>query len=139
MAESANLMMLREMLDQTQNLTEAAVDAWLENFTEDAVWDAMEDAPDAGTYRGHTGIRGYAQDWFDTVDDVHFEVSDLFEVGDCAMGKAHFSAKIRGTENELALDYWVVWGFADGKIRRIKEFRERDDAITFAEAGAPNP
>jgi ketosteroid isomerase-like protein len=39
-------------------------DAWLDFFSEEIVWEAVEDAPDAGTYRGHEGIRGYLEDWF---------------------------------------------------------------------------
>jgi ketosteroid isomerase-like protein len=35
----------------------------------DVVWEAIEEAPDAGTYRGHQGVRSYFEDWLG-----HFEL-----------------------------------------------------------------
>ena len=140
MEESGDLRAVREMFVEFRSLSEPGVmDAWLEHFSEDVVWDAMEDAPDAGTYRGRAGIRGYAEDWLATVDEPHGELDEASDVAGCVVGHCDFAARIKGTENELTFDYWMVWKLSDGKIRRVKEFREREQAIAFAEAGAPDP
>jgi ketosteroid isomerase-like protein len=139
--ESANQRAIREMFVKFGHLSSdpALIDAWLAHYSEDVVWDAMEDAPDAGTYRGHAGIRGYAEDWIATVDEPHLELRELEEVAGCVVSQCHAAARIKGTDSELGFDYWQVARFEDGKIRRVKEFRERDEAIAFAEAGAPDP
>ena len=141
MAASTDVRSIEEMFTEFGNLSSApaGIDRWLSHFSNDVVWEALEDAPDAGTYRGHAGIRGYAEDWLGTVDDPHFEIRELSEVNGCVIGDCHFAARIKGTDNELTLDFWQVWRFEDRKIRRVKEFREREDAIAFAEAGAPDP
>ncbi|MBN2871986.1 MAG: nuclear transport factor 2 family protein, partial [Halothiobacillaceae bacterium] len=90
----------------------------------------------AGTYRGHEGIRGYFEDWLDTVDGFRIELRGLTEVGDCFVADVCFTARIKGTDNEMALDYWQVSLIEDGKITRIKEFREHDDAVAYAEGFA---
>ena len=69
MTEGANARLVRDMFSAANRGLEAGnVDEWLSFFSEDIVWEAAEDAPDAGTYRGHEGILGYSQDWVDTVD-----------------------------------------------------------------------
>lgn len=141
MEESGNVRAVREMFVEFASMGSdpAVIDAWLTHFSDDVVWEALEDAPDAGTYRGHAGIRGYAEDWIATVDEPRVELREVSEVAGCVVGHCGLAARIKGTENELTLDYWQVWKLSDGKIRRVKEFREREDAIAFAEAGAPSP
>jgi ketosteroid isomerase-like protein len=140
-AESADLRLVREMFVEFADLSFSpeVIDAWLTHFSEDVVWEAIEDAPDAGTYRGHAGIRGYVEDWMATVDEPRVELLELEEVAGCVVGKSHFAARIKGTDNELGLDYWLVWRLTDGKICRVKEFWTREEAVPFAEAGAPAP
>ena len=142
MEESAKLRAIREMFVEFGSLSiePGVIDAWLKHFSDDVVWEAIEDAPDAGTYRGHAGIRGYVEDWIATVDEPHVDLQEVSEVAGCVIGHCGFAARIKGTEHELALDYWQVWGLDDeGRIRRVKEFREREQAVAFAEAGAPDP
>jgi hypothetical protein len=44
------------------------------------------------------------------------------------------SARIKGTDSEMAFDYSQVSLIEDGKITHIKEFREHDDAFAYAQA-----
>ena len=46
------------------------------------VWTAIEDAPDAGTYRGHDGVRTYMQDWLDDFEMGGWQIEESIEVGD---------------------------------------------------------
>jgi hypothetical protein len=43
-------------------------------------------------------------------------------------------ARIRGTDNEMAFDYSQASLIENGKITHIKEFRDHDEAIAYAEA-----
>ena len=134
MTDGPNARLAREVLLATNRAAETGrLDDWLNFFSQDIVWEAAEDAPDAGTYRGHEGIRGYFEDWLDTVDGFRIELRGLTEVGDCFVADVCFTARIKGTDNEMALDYWQVSLIEDGKITRIKEFLKHDDALAYAE------
>jgi ketosteroid isomerase-like protein len=138
MTEGANAKLIRDMFSaanraaETESLDDA--DDLLRFFSEDIVWEAAEDAPDAGTYRGHEGVRGYVQDWLDTVDGFRNELRELTEVGDRVVADIRFSARIKGTDTEMALDYAQVSLIEGGKIIHIKEFLEHDAAAAYAEA-----
>lgn len=134
MTDGPNARLVREMFSAANHGAEIGrVDDWLNFFSQDIVWEAVEDAPDAGTYRGHEGIRGYVEDWVDTVDEFRQVPRELTEVGDCVVADVRFTARIKGTENEMTLDYCQVSLIEDGKITRVKEFREHDDALAYAE------
>jgi ketosteroid isomerase-like protein len=75
MTEAANVRLIRESYAEGNRAAESGqFDGWLEFFSEGIEWEAVEDAPDAGTYRGHAGIRGYLEDWISTVDGFHPEI-----------------------------------------------------------------
>jgi uncharacterized protein len=134
MTDGPNARLVREMFSAANRSAETGrLDDWLNFFSQDILWEAVEDAPDAGSYRGHEGIRGYLEDWLDTVDGFRQDPRELTEVGDCIVAEVRFTARIKGTGNEMALDYWQVSLIEDGKITRIQEFREHDDALPFAE------
>ena len=137
MTDGTNVWLIREALSAGNRAAETGrLDGWLGFFSDDIVWEAVEDAPDAGTYRGHEGIRGYFEDWLDTVDGVRIELRELTEVGDRMVPDIRFNARIKGTDNEMAFDYSQVSLIEDGKIAHIKEFREHDDALAYAEGAA---
>jgi uncharacterized protein len=134
MTDGPNVRLAREVFSAANRAAETGrLDDWLNFFSEDIRWEAAEDAPDAGTYRGHEGIRGYFQDWLDTVDGFRQDLRELTEVGDCIVADVRFNARIKGTDNEMALDFSMVSLIEDGKIIRIKEFLEHDDALAYAE------
>jgi ketosteroid isomerase-like protein len=134
MTDGPNVRLSREMFSAANRAAETGrLDDWLSFFSQDIVWEAVEDAPDAGTYRGHEGIRGYFEDWLETVDGPRYDSRGLTEVGDCIVADVRFTARVKGTDNEMALDYCLVSLIEDGKIARIKEFREHDDALAYAE------
>jgi ketosteroid isomerase-like protein len=135
MGEGANAQLVRDMLAEAARGAETGeIDGWLDFFSEEIEWEAMEDAPDAGTYRGHDGIRGYFEDWMATVDNIRWEIGELSEVADSVVGDTQAMALIKGTDSEMVLDYMQVWRIAGGKIAHVKEFRERHEAVAFAEA-----
>jgi ketosteroid isomerase-like protein len=102
-------------------------------FSDDVVWEAVEDAPDAGTYRGPEGMRGYFEDWLETVDDGHFESGEVTEAGDFIVADIRVRANIKGTDAPMELPYAIAVRVAGGKIVEGKEFRERADALAYAD------
>ena len=139
MTDGPNARLVREMVSAGNRAAETGrLDDWLNFFSQDILVEAVEDAPDAGTYRGHEGIRGYLEDWLDTVDGPRQDLRELTEVGDCIVADVRFTARIKGTDDEMALDYCQVSLIEEGKITRIKEFREHDDALAYAEGSEPS-
>jgi ketosteroid isomerase-like protein len=112
------------------------LDEWAAFFAEDATWEAVEDAPDAGTYRGPAGMRAYLADWLESVDNLDVEIGEIAQVGDFTVSSQKMRATVRGTDDEMVLPYSTAVRFRDGKVVHGKEFRERGDAIAYAEANS---
>jgi ketosteroid isomerase-like protein len=106
-------------------------DEWLAHFSDEVEWEAIEDAPDAGTYRGHAGLRGYLEDWLGTVDNLHFDLGEVTAVGDGIAFETRVTALVKGTDTQMELPYAIAIKLADGKIMHGKEFRERAEALAY--------
>jgi|SRR5215207_890155 len=135
MTEGANVRLIRDALAEGTRAAESGqFDGWLGFFSEDIEWEAVEDAPDAGTYRGHDAIRGYLEDWNSTFDGPKQEIREITEVGDSRLVvDVRIRGRVKGTDSEVVFDYSNALWIADGKITHIKEFREHDDALAYAE------
>ena len=136
MTEGSNARLVRETWAEGKRAAESGqLDGWLEFFSEEIEWEAVEDAPDAGTYRGHASIRGYFEDWLSTVDGFKPEVVDVTEVGDrLVVADTRIRGRVKGTDSELVFDYSTAVRIAGDRIAHIKEFREHDSALAYAEA-----
>src|SRR5262249_53377142 len=133
MTEGTNMRLTREMFSAVNETAETKrIDDWLSFFSEDIVWEAGLEL--TTTYRGHEGIRGYFEDWLGTVDGIRMELRELTEVGDWTVADIRLKARIKGTDAEMVLDYSQAMLIQDGKLTHIKEFREHDDALVYAEA-----
>jgi ketosteroid isomerase-like protein len=133
MSEGANAELIRKVFAEGNRVAEVGnFDAWPDDLlSEEIVWEAVEDAPDAGTYRGHEGVRGYLEDWLETVDGFHNELRGLTELGAGVVADVRFSGRIKGTDSEMTFDYSQASLIEDGKVGRIKEFREHDEAVAW--------
>jgi ketosteroid isomerase-like protein len=109
-------------------------DVVLELLDPAVIWTAIEDAPDAGTYRGHESVRAYMQDWLDDFDLEAQPIEDSVEIGDrlLCMQRAVATGKASGIRSEL--EYVCVYTFGpDERIMDVHEYATRDGA--FAAAG----
>ena len=123
MSEGANAELIRKLFADANRVDEVGgVGAWLDFFSEEMVWEAVVDAPDAGTYRGHEGIRGYLEDWFETVDGLHNELRGLTELGAGVVADIRFSGRIKGTESEMTFDYSQASLIENGRARTSRSF-----------------
>jgi ketosteroid isomerase-like protein len=97
------------------------------------VWTAIEGAPDAGTYRGHEGVRAYMQDWIDDFDMHEHAIEESFEVGDrlvCAL-RGRATGRASGATTEI--DYACVYTFGnDERIVQLNEYATRAEALAAA-------
>jgi ketosteroid isomerase-like protein len=132
MSEGANAELIRRVFAEGNRVAEGGVfDDWLDLLSEEIVWEAVADAPDAGTYRGLEEIRGYLEDWLETVDGFHNELRGLTELGAGVVADVRFSGRIKGSDNEMTFDYSQASLIEDGKVAHIKEFREHNEAVAW--------
>jgi len=127
----ANVEVVRSALTA---LADGGVDALAEFLHPEINWRAMEGAPDdAGEMQGTEAARDYVQDWFETFDDFTTVPEELLDAGaGRVVGVLHVSgrAKLSGITTELR--YAAVYTVCEGKIVRVREYGDRQEALDAA-------
>ena len=69
----------------------------------EVVWEAIADAPDAGTYRGHAGVRRYMEDWIGDFEINDTQIEPVAGSGDRLVlaQRVRATGKGSGVETEL--------------------------------------
>ena len=110
------------------------LDAWLEYWTDDIDYRAVEGAPDEhGPIQGRDALRVHFQDWLDTFDHFRQEPVEKIDAGDdkvIVVFGVSGRAKLSGVETDLT--YAALYTFRDGKIARGREYWTREDALEAA-------
>ena len=88
----------------------------------------------AAEYRGHDGIRRWAEDVWGVFSTMRFELEDLLESGD---GSAVVSVqRVVGTTRHTGIPAEFKWStaytFADGRIASASGFLTRAEALRAA-------
>jgi ketosteroid isomerase-like protein len=115
-------------------LADRGFDAMAEFLHPEINWRAMEGAPDdVGEMQGTEAARRYVEDWFETFDDFTTIPEELLDAGeDRVVGVLHISgrAKLSGITTELR--YAALYTLRGGKIVRVREYAERQEALDAA-------
>ena len=84
---------------------------------------------EGGVYRGHEGMRRYADDLTDAWDIVRTDIDDQLAIGDVAVlvGRIHYRGKESGVETETEAG-WVL-KVRNGKVTYFRAFREPERAL----------
>jgi uncharacterized protein len=128
------------MSQQNVEVVRACYDAWaagelarLPEFLDpEVVWEAIENAPDAGTYRGYEGVRAYMEDWLEDFDILGMNFEEVIDAEGRLVIVQRGSATGKGSGLETEIHYAVVYTFRDGKLFRVKEYRSRAEALEAA-------
>jgi ketosteroid isomerase-like protein len=97
------------------------------------VWEAISDAPDAGTYRGHPGVRRYMEDWLEDFDFDRMELGEVVGESDRLVVSQTGRGTGKASGVDTVIEYAVAYWFGDGKINAIKEFRTMEEALEAAD------
>ena len=128
-ATTENVALVRQLYD---GWMEGDVDRALEVLDPSIVWEAITDAPDAGTYQGHPGVRRYMEDWLGDFDFEGMEFKEVVEgddrlvIAQCGRG----TGKGSGVKTEI--HYACAYRMCDGNVVEIKEFRTKEEALEAA-------
>jgi ketosteroid isomerase-like protein len=107
----------------------------LDMLADDLVYHPIAEIADAGEYHGRQGFRGYVESFVTSgwVDDLTYEAS-FQEYGDSVIVRIQFSGQGRASGLDFRARVFEVLSFGDGKIVRIEDFTDRDEAIAAATA-----
>ena len=95
----------------------------------DIVWEAAEDAPDAGTYVGHEGVRAHMRDWYDHFELQSFEIHLALGLDDGrVLIENSGNAQGRGSGVNAELRYAQVYTLHAGKLIAVKEYMTLEQA-----------
>ena len=132
MAEQ-NVEVVRRALDA---LAEGGVEAMLPFVDEDfEMATPPELAAEPDTYRGHDGVRRWFESFYEVMDRVGLEAVELAAVGeDQVVASLRMSARGGTTGIEVTQDTEAVCTVADGKLREMKFFASRPEALAAAES-----
>ena len=110
------------------------LDAWLEYWTDDIDYRAVEGAlDDRGPMHGKDAVQAYFQDWLDTFDDLKAEPLELIDAADeqvVTVLRFGGRAKLSGVEADLT--FAVVYTLRDGKVARGREYWTKEQALEAA-------
>jgi ketosteroid isomerase-like protein len=90
---------------------------------------------DWGTRHGFEAVRDAWISWFEAFEHADFEIEDILEAGEDVVTSIRMSG--RGRESGLRVDQqiWAVWTLRGGRVRRVRGYRDRTDALEAAGLG----
>ena len=80
-------------------------------------------------YRGHDGIREMFREFYDVLDEIHVEYSDIRELGDQIIGIGRL--QIRGGSSGIATEspFAVITDLRNGKAIRVRAYLDPEEAL----------
>jgi ketosteroid isomerase-like protein len=87
---------------------------------------------EATVYRGHEGVRDAFREWYDTLAEIHAEVSEIRNLGEQIVALGHIRARGQGSGAEVDSPAGWVAEFKDGKAVRVREYLDPQQALEAA-------
>ena len=83
-------------------------------------------------YRGHDGVREMFRAFYDALDEIHAEYSEIRDLGDRVVGIGRI--RTRGTASGAATEspFACISDFQNGKSVRVRTYRDPQDALEAA-------
>jgi ketosteroid isomerase-like protein len=104
--------------------------AWLDNFEADAELHDLPTTPDQRFYRGHDGLREWAESMMQAFADFRFEPQEIREVGKFVVVSVRISARGAGSRVPTEMQVFHVFEqSASGKVQSIAGFLSRAEAL----------
>jgi ketosteroid isomerase-like protein len=125
-----------DLVELQNRLTDAArsrdLDAIAAFYAPDGVWDMSPMG--MGTFEGQAAARGFLEDWFASYEAYEFEAEEILDLGN-GVGFRVLIQKGRpvGSSGEVELRYAAVGVWEDGKIVRMTNYNDFDEARAAAE------
>lgn|GEM_PF-624834 len=125
-----------DLVELQNALTEAGgrrdLDAITAFYAPGVIWDMSPMG--MGVFEGRAAVRGFLEDWFAAYEKYEFEAEGILDFGN-GVGLRMLIQKGRpvGSSGEVQLRYAAVSVWEDGKIVRITNYNDIDEARAAAE------
>ncbi len=108
------------------------LDAIMAFYAPDGVWDMSPMG--MGVFDGQAAARGFIEDWFASYEEYELEAEETLDLGN-GVGLRILIQKGRpvGSSGEVQLRYAAVSVWDDGKIVRMTNYNDIDEARAVAE------
>jgi ketosteroid isomerase-like protein len=121
---------LREGYSYFNTLDRTASPDW---FHEDAVYAASREDPDSATHVGREAVAAQFARWVEAYPDLTVEPLDVRAgTSERVFAWVRFSGSGAESGLPIAMELAVVWTLREGKIARIAEYSDRDEALAAA-------
>ena len=108
------------------------LDAIMAFYTPDTVWDMSPLG--MGRFEGQAAVRGFMADWLASYEEWELQVLEVQDVGNAVtLGVLVQNGRPVGSSGEVELRYAAVNEWEDGKIARITNYTDIDEARTAAQ------
>lgn len=99
------------------------------------VWDSSRSKIPgfAGIYYGHREVRSFWRGWLEAWEEIEFDVTETMDAGSCVV--VGFQQRNKGHSSGIWTDqalWWGVYETADGKVVRVTQYFDRDEALAAA-------
>jgi ketosteroid isomerase-like protein len=90
-----------------------------------------DEFPTPGPYHGHEGVRQWASDAWDVIDQVRTEPEEILEVGDrtTLVVVLRTTGRVRGMGIPANAEWAAVFTMRGGKLARAQGYRSRAEAL----------
>ena len=108
------------------------LDANIAFYTHDAVWDASPMG--IGTFEGQVAMRGFWEDWLSSYEGWGLQPVEVQELGNgVTFAVLDQRGRLLGSSGEIELRYASVCKWQEGKIARVTNYTDIDEARAAAE------
>jgi ketosteroid isomerase-like protein len=108
------------------------VDGLLAMLAPGAEWAIAEENPSARLLHGHEEIADYLHDWLSTIDELHYEYSELVDAGDAVVSLGVMSGRAGEDGPSVTVPLALV-SFFDGSVCvRVEEYLDHHRALDAA-------
>jgi ketosteroid isomerase-like protein len=125
-----------DLVELQKRLTDAAdrrdLDALMGFYAPDGVYDISPIG--MGVFEGQAAARGFIEDWWASYEEHEFEAEETLDLGN-GVGFRLLIQKGRpvGSSGEVELRYAAVGVWQDGKVVRMTNYNDIDEARAAAE------
>jgi ketosteroid isomerase-like protein len=107
------------------------LDELVKLYHQGCIWDMSKFAgwPENAVYRGHAGLRIILAEWEAAWEDVHFEPTDTWLVGERSLITCNLRGRRRVSGQEAEIRWMQVGETRDGLIYRVDNYTDMEEAL----------
>jgi len=101
-------------------------------YSPDVEWDDRDLRPEGAVHRGLEAMRAEMRPWFLTWSDYRLEIERMVDADEHVVAIVRETGKGRSSGVRLDQRIGMVFTLRDGLIRRVRLFRDREEALEAA-------